>query len=854
MRPAFGDTLASWRVTPVAARLALRPGSGSDATRAVLQLLPILLQLLGLAAVVWRGARLGNGIVAVVLHFAGFWAMLFATTHIVSLAIHPAAPLAYLLGPMGGNRGARITLAVLLLIGVVTAGAICARRLLAYLRGMQPDSKRSWTDLAWLVLVTCSMLALIAGTRLGWLQRSGSPWLFVPPGLVLVVAMLGWVRRGPAALPPPLGARGRGVLIVLAALSCGGLALVPVLRGWADARVFAHVQTAHFDVAYTESRFSRADVEAFGRQLEVDRDSILARAGGGEAPALRVFLHDDLDAMRVATQQGERTWISGTEIHTTLEGTRPVLDVVLLAQALVSQAWGTPSGALPAAWVASWLAGGWRGESLESWVAQVGFEEGAYALATLLAPESDPDLSPLVRTPLGAAWLETVASTHGRAALRSLYATGERGLPAAAGALGTTPAALESAWRAWCDTLAVRTDVTELERWRPDPTVFLRGMTLSYEGYRGGGGYDSRAARDALASLRDQGVNAIALVPYGFQRGIDDTRISYTSSDESDTELAAGLRAAHALGLRVMLKPQLWVRHGQFTGEIAFSDAAKRGSWMQSYRRFALHYARLAELEGFDLLCIGTELGGLTQHTAEWRALIRAVREVYHGPITYAAHWDREITSIAFWDALDYIGVNAYAPLLHAGEALADTMAMRSHAAASGAALEALAKRWRRPVLFTEIGYASVPNCLVEPWSESGPVDVAAQATAYRVALTTYARAPWLRGMFWWKWHSNGAGGGGLDPSFTPMGKPAGDTLRTWFTRMATQAAFSSAIALADTVPRLRPDTTATAPRDTVVVMPFTPEVDTTSTIDFPADVPLDSMATVPTDSIAPTP
>jgi hypothetical protein len=271
----------------------------------------------------------------------------------------------------------------------------------------------------------------------------------------------------------------------------------------------------------------------------------------------------------------------------------------------------------------------------------------------------------------------------------------------------------------------------------------------------------------------------------------------------------------------------LWVRHGQFTGEIAFENAAARARWMRSYRRFALHYARLAELEGFDLLCIGTELGGVTRHTSEWRALIRDVRRVYHGPITYAAHWDREIAGIAFWDALDFIGINAYAPLSSPGQTDAESTAMRRRAAATGAQLESLARRWRRPVLFTEIGYASVPGCAVEPWSESGTVDVAAQAAAYGAALSAYARAPWLRGMFWWKWHSNGAGGGGLDPSFTPMGKPAADTLRTWFTRLAAQVAAHSAVALADTMPRLRPDTTTTAPRDTVPL--YEPEEDTTS-------------------------
>ena len=51
------------------------------------------------------------------------------------------------------------------------------------------------------------------------------------------------------------------------------------------------------------------------------------------------------------------------------------------------------------------------------------------------------------------------------------------------------------------------------------------------------------------------------------------------------------------------------------------------------------------------------------QYTLEWRQLIHDVRQVYDGPVTYAAHWDKEFSRIAFWDALDVIGINAYFPL-----------------------------------------------------------------------------------------------------------------------------------------------------------------------------------------------
>ena len=38
-------------------------------------------------------------------------------------------------------------------------------------------------------------------------------------------------------------------------------------------------------------------------------------------------------------------------------------------------------------------------------------------------------------------------------------------------------------------------------------------------------------------------------------------------------------------------------------------------------------------------------------------------RAVYKGKLTYAANWDGEFEEVAFWDALDVIGVQAYFPL-----------------------------------------------------------------------------------------------------------------------------------------------------------------------------------------------
>ena len=197
---------------------------------------------------------------------------------------------------------------------------------------------------------------------------------------------------------------------------------------------------------------------------------------------------------------------------------------------------------------------------------------------------------------------------------------------------------------------------------------FQRGVTLAHEGFRTNEGYGSEAAFKQLARLKELGANSVTLVPYGFTRAPEETGVSWRGSDETDDRVARTIREARRLGLATVLKPQLWSR-GRWTGDIVFTDDAAFRLWMASYRQFILHYAQLAELERADLLVIGTELGGLTGRQTAWRELIRDVRKVWSGPLTYAANWGEEVERVAFWNELDYIGVNFYYPLVSkAGE------------------------------------------------------------------------------------------------------------------------------------------------------------------------------------------
>lgn len=176
-----------------------------------------------------------------------------------------------------------------------------------------------------------------------------------------------------------------------------------------------------------------------------------------------------------------------------------------------------------------------------------------------------------------------------------------------------------------------------------------------------------RVGPEALVPLQQLGVDWISQTPFGWCGSRADPQIRLNDGlrglwGESDEGLASTARFARALGIRTLLKPHLWLRGGEWVGEIEMRSEEDWRTWFRSYEAFILHYARLAEREGMEGLAVGSELPKASRRTSDWRRVIARVREVYRGPLTYCANW-HEAEGVAFWEALDYVGVQAYYPL-----------------------------------------------------------------------------------------------------------------------------------------------------------------------------------------------
>jgi hypothetical protein len=312
-------------------------------------------------------------------------------------------------------------------------------------------------------------------------------------------------------------------------------------------------------------------------------------------------------------------------------------------------------------------------------------------------------------------------------------------------------------------------------------------------------GYSTPASDATWPALATLGAKWVAVVPTWFQANAGASQIAPESSGRSASEAAVrqAVARAHAAGLRVLLKPHVDSQDGTWRGQFRPADAA---AWFASYSAFMTTWAWVAQESGVDLLAVGTELVELTgpAHTADWTRIVGQVRGVYHGPLTYAANWGKqaaEYEQIAWWDQMDYIGIDAYFPLSTKAAPTVDDLqaGWTSYTDPWGqtyhwkAAISAVQQRWNRPVLFTEVGYASTPAGPAA-WdgpglNGGGPADLAVQAAAYHALFATWGNVPWFAGFYAWQWSINPAQGGPNDASLFVNGKPPVlDVLRTGFT------------------------------------------------------------------------
>lgn len=319
----------------------------------------------------------------------------------------------------------------------------------------------------------------------------------------------------------------------------------------------------------------------------------------------------------------------------------------------------------------------------------------------------------------------------------------------------------------------------------------VRGMTIGpiENGYHPGVGYGSPAYARTLEETAAMGGTWVAITPFGRVldlngRGVDPTFEKPFAENKKD--IVRAITMAHQRGLRVMLVPHLWVESGQWRAEInpPTDDAWKQ--WTASYERFVRGWAEVAEATHVDLFSAGVELRSwvTTAHAPAFSAMVKRLRTVYHGPITYSANWD-DVEYTTILGDIDVIGINAFYPLAEKeGDGLDKLLAGGKRVREK---VHALATTWQKPVLFTEIGYTTRPDPAVKPWIwpediKSVVIDEHAQADAYRGLISPLLDEPYFMGFFVWRLYAD-PDDVSQEPGFgfSPRGKQAELVVRDAF-------------------------------------------------------------------------
>ncbi|WBU90187.1 glycoside hydrolase family 113 [Cellulophaga omnivescoria] len=281
--------------------------------------------------------------------------------------------------------------------------------------------------------------------------------------------------------------------------------------------------------------------------------------------------------------------------------------------------------------------------------------------------------------------------------------------------------------------------------------------------------------------------NAASVMPFGFIRDVNDPQLIFNSDRQWFGERKDGIKhyvdILHANKMSILLKPQIWIRDGKFTGTLEMDSEAHWQMLEKSYSDFILTYAALAEEVNVDIFCIGTELEKFVlQRPDFWSKLIVEVKKVYKGKLTYAANWD-EYTRVPFWEKLDYVGVDAYFPL--SKDKHPTVAQLKTGWQPHKKALNLMSVNLSKPILFTEYGYRSMDYTGEKPWlvdRNKTNVNLEAQSNATKAILEMFWDEDWFAGGYVWKWfidHENV--GGKNDNRFTPQNKPAELVLKQYY-------------------------------------------------------------------------
>ncbi|MFC3972515.1 glycoside hydrolase family 113 [Maribacter confluentis] len=416
----------------------------------------------------------------------------------------------------------------------------------------------------------------------------------------------------------------------------------------------------------------------------------------------------------------------------------------------------------------------WQKKGYRYWAGQLIASDNFLTVSQLLDNDFLQWESALVRDCMAGLFTEFLLDTWGREKYLAAYAD-----------LDLTPKELELLELQWQDYLLTVANNHSPEKRPVKALPYVKGFNFAHEGYNIYNGYGSGKATESLRKQKGMGSNAVAIVPYS---GINDIhtptafRFSDHAGGENDESVVHAASVARTMDMYTVLKPQIFVG-GSWPGGIDMQTDADWELFFDHYYRWIKHYAFLAEIYDIDALCIGVEFTKATLlHPDAWRKMIQKTRGLYSGQITYAANWGEEFENIAFWDDLDFIGLNSYYPLSKKDNPTNAEMAAKFDTIKTK--IKTVYDRFKKPIVFTEIGFRSIDAPWKNPHAEADEsINQEMQQRCYEIIFQGIENEPWCQGILWWKYPSYLEYRGVDNNAFTPNNKLADETVRKWFSK-----------------------------------------------------------------------
>lgn len=422
----------------------------------------------------------------------------------------------------------------------------------------------------------------------------------------------------------------------------------------------------------------------------------------------------------------------------------------------------------------------WHEKGYAYWAARLYLSDNHFKGEDFFSEEIWKNESHLIRECMAAVWVDLLIDRWGKENFLKRYSRWQPGQK--------EKQELAAAWEVYLAKVA-RDQFPEGYTAPPAAEIgYPKGFNFAHEGYQVYNGYGSRRCDRSLQKAKELGSNTVSLIPY---TGMGDPNkpewLSFARGTgmENDESVIQTLFQAQQKGISVMIKPQIYLWKS-WTGAISFDSQAGWDLFFDRYYRWIRHYGLLSEMYGAEFFCVGVEFAKATLEQPEsWKKIIKKMRALYSGKLTYAANWGEEFENCTLWPDLDFIGLNCYYPLSNAETPNKEEL--RKGCKSISRKVEKVIASYKKPVFLTEIGFRSIPR----PWQhpheepkETDQPDEEAQRKCYEVFLEGILEQDWCKGIYLWKWPADPRVWPERNKSYSPVGKPAEALIKQAFERL----------------------------------------------------------------------